>query len=379
VLDTRTNRSFKSADGGYPALLSAAATTNQVPSYTGSSLELTIIITPSPVLGEELVEALLKLVGLAMRNKEFSDNEAWGYNSRAFERLLAQMSTRAYADAPLQRGRFVILSGDVHYAFTNRMQYKGTLPYQLSSRTPEVEFVVAQLTSSANKNQDKKTIGLHMTGRVTSIDVPPLGIDTDFYPAQVWGYNNPTEDYLVIYTITVTTPLGNVVFELPQKGDPIIILPLWLQSNAFTQKILALYPMATTIDFTFREPDWKYRIDPIFDKRGLVRDINYVIEAFPEQPYNETTDTFLQHYIKMAKNFAGNMTQWSSGKGMVGTNNAGLISFDWPSEDEEKEVIHKLFWRLPSDYNSAAGSSLPEDNTHHHVPLGFNLTEYTLY
>lgn len=377
VLDTRTNRSYLAADGAYPALLSLAASTTQVPAEISSLLELTIVVAPSPVLGEELIESLLKLAG-AFGGKEYADNEAWGYNARAFERLLARFSTRSYTESSSARGRFVILSGDVHYAFSNRLQYKGKLPYGTETeRTPEVEFVVAQLTSSANKNEIAKTRVMHMAGRITSVKIPLL-INEDVYPIQMWGYNNPTPEVpLPIYSVSV--PSVGTVLEVSRPGNPILMLPLFEQNDAMTLKLLSDFPLSPA-DFDFTEPDWRYRIDPIFDRRGEVRNFTYVIESFLEAPYDpgETQENFLQHYIKVAKTIARDMTQMSSGKGLVGYNNAGWVTFSWPEDDEEKEVIHQLFWRVPPDFASATGSIYPEDNTHHHVPFGFNLPEYPI-
>ena len=83
----------------------------------------------------------------------------------------------------VRRHRVVLLSGDVHYAFTTRVNYTATKPYR--SPTGRAEGVIAQFVSSSLKNQEAgfpKTEFLHDADLVTS------GIDRH---DELGGWDNP--------------------------------------------------------------------------------------------------------------------------------------------------------------------------------------------
>ena len=102
----------------------------------------TVILSPAPLFGHWLVEVAQKAMTVAFGDAELTENEPWSGNVRAYHRALRAL-------APL--GSAVVVSGDVHYAFSTVNDFSG--PGGLDAR-----FV--QLTSSAAKNAMSITMKL---------------------------------------------------------------------------------------------------------------------------------------------------------------------------------------------------------------------------
>lgn len=153
VLDTRTWRAF---NGRYspPGLISDVALEEQLPASMAPSpgAEVLIVVSPAPVLGLAVIEELAQPIGargyfdfwesvVVGHEPEITgfmefDFEAWSLNAERFEALLARFN---------EMGKVVILSGDVHYAFSAEMDY-------WKKAQPQPSRIV-QLTASAFKNE----------------------------------------------------------------------------------------------------------------------------------------------------------------------------------------------------------------------------------
>lgn len=188
VLDTRTRRSF---DGRFnpPGLLSQAALDEQLPSSLVPSpgAEALIVVSPAPVLGLALIEELAQ--PLAARGKaDFVmsvvlegepritgymewDMEAWALDAASFEAFLARCH---------EMGKVVLLSGDVHYAFSAEMDY-----WKQGQPTPSR---IVQLTASALKNDWGEA-----PKRVLETVTAQRLIHSAFYPAARLGWDNPLD------------------------------------------------------------------------------------------------------------------------------------------------------------------------------------------
>lgn len=144
VLDTRTRRGYPSEDDKGQADLVPAAELqiqigNRIPSNPASRKPLTILISAAPVFGDPLVEWGQELAG-HFQSATSLDRETWLIPSRrqGFEQLLAAL---------VPCGSTLILSGDVHYAFTCGIRY-------WDDRTsPGNRAAFVQLVASALKNQ----------------------------------------------------------------------------------------------------------------------------------------------------------------------------------------------------------------------------------
>jgi hypothetical protein len=102
----------------------------------------TVIISPAPLFGNWLVEVAQKIKVMITGDAEISENEPWSANVRAYHRALRAL-------APL--GSAVVVSGDVHYAFSTVNDFS-------SAGGLDARFV--QLTSSSAKNSMSITMKL---------------------------------------------------------------------------------------------------------------------------------------------------------------------------------------------------------------------------
>ena len=109
VLDTRTRREYPHSELP-PRLLSSSALAEQIPP---SSAEMSIVVSPTPVLGVSFLERFQAFNALHSDNYAF-DREAWSLDRATYQHLLAALS---------KLRRAVILSGDVHYGFTSTLEY----------------------------------------------------------------------------------------------------------------------------------------------------------------------------------------------------------------------------------------------------------------
>lgn len=186
VLDTRTRRSFV---GRYnpPGLLSQAALDEQFPATLEPSpgAEVLFVVSPAPVLGLALIEELAQplasrgkadFIGSVVMEGEPAitgylewDLEAWALDAARFEAFLARCN---------QMKKVVILSGDVHYAHSNEMDY-------WRQGQPQPSRVV-QLTASALKND----WGESAKRALETVAVQKLA-HSAFYPASRLGWSDP--------------------------------------------------------------------------------------------------------------------------------------------------------------------------------------------
>ena len=146
LLDERTAREFTRTDG-QAARISLAALDLQLPIPT-TSVPVTIVVAPSPVLGSDVVEHKLQpLFSLFPGGAESADYESWSAITANHQKLLQRLTTHH----PV-----VILSGDVHYGFTARM-----VRIQDGATT-----FAAQFTASAAKNVETNNAMIGVFGEL---------------------------------------------------------------------------------------------------------------------------------------------------------------------------------------------------------------------
>ena len=180
ALDTRTQRGFPTEQwrlrleiesdldvvlGGKtaaPMLIHRDELTRQLDSRL-SPTATNIVVSPAPVFGLPLVEDLLQRLSALTSGSEEADLEPWQANPHGFDRLLGSLRT---ADT-------VLLSGDVHYAYTNVIQFPEADPDAPRS-------LCVQLTSSALRNETGQTRQLGVVGRESSL-VEFVGLDHDLW------------------------------------------------------------------------------------------------------------------------------------------------------------------------------------------------------
>lgn len=160
VLDTRTKREFEPvAPGNEEAkreaaqLLSPMAISEQISNISKPpGIEATFVISPAPVIGHTYIEEVIqptfvRIYDLNGSGELDKDKEAWAFNPSAYQSVLHALS---------QFGKVIILSGDVHYAFSARVEY-------WNQRDPLLEKLAAfiQLTASSARNENGDSRRIH--------------------------------------------------------------------------------------------------------------------------------------------------------------------------------------------------------------------------
>ncbi len=135
VMDTRNHRLYRSP-GDCPGLLSPQAIHAQINDQSRRDVDVTIIVSATPVLGVELLESLQYWHHLQAKDNYALDAESWGLEWGTFQHFLRTVS---------KLRRVVFLSGDVHYAFGSSLQYW--------ERTGTVTARMIDLTSSPLRNE----------------------------------------------------------------------------------------------------------------------------------------------------------------------------------------------------------------------------------
>jgi hypothetical protein len=314
VLDSRTWRAFPVAlpgkpENGAPALIAHHILPLQLQRHANPD-RLHIVVAPAPVIGIPVVEDVAQRILAGVTSPEAADLEAWGADRETFELLLAHLA---------ELGTAILLSGDVHYAFSNHMAY---------FREPagaRARFV--QLCASALKNEDAKTRGIGLIGHRVTPDEPVgwLGFEGDLLalraPARK-GFSNPEWwEYA-----SLASPFGLAVREAKRYGRRAyfnlvlgerFLAPAVIPSGGW--KTDALFQAVQGVAANIR---WRYRIT-------YLRDARPNLESTREK---QPTQFLIKHIFKPTR-------------AVVGFNNLGRISFapDAPGQPVDS-VIHRLYW-----------------------------------
>jgi hypothetical protein len=246
-LDSRTQRRLEPerfpGNERPPGLLNDAAfqrLDSQLSALGGRAEDPAIIVAPAPVIGYEAIEGLQAAtsnVDMVLHNLDLSgDPEAWSFHPTTFVRFLDTLAASG-------RHRFVILSGDVHYAFTV------VATYTRSSGAQPVEIV--QFTSTATKNE--------MSWKQASLSwVTRMQSDTKVHRRFGWRQDPPYQPVICPPGDYFSTHIGRPHdFEIRWRylsvsgGDRTMIVPnnmglvvLELNSNPFltavAQRLLAI-------------------------------------------------------------------------------------------------------------------------------------------
>ncbi|MBK7624710.1 MAG: hypothetical protein IPJ14_19175 [Kineosporiaceae bacterium] len=314
ALDSRTWRDYASVGPLSAGLITEAELDRQLSAYrpnVPTDTILRIVVAPAPVLGHPFVERELqprlqmyKSVKAVdpIRGGRAADNESWGVNRFTYQSILRRLA---------EFGRVVVLSGDVHYGYTNQTEYFGA-----SGLAPAR---IVQLCSSAAKNAEMKTRAIQGAGLVRRRGESWLGIGTPL----------PTDtrrELLSALGAAVRTPLNPiernlldraVLFELLET-PAIIPLHTWRLPTA-SRRVVALADRNDT-------RDWRYRTTFAFDERSPEKRLTDAIALDPRaRPIG------LLHVTKQAH------------KVVVGEPNVGLVTIR-TSAAGVTEVIHRLHY-----------------------------------
>ncbi len=346
ILDTRTNRSYPNNMEGFAQLISSASVNQQLP--TLFSKELPILISPAPFIGAPNIEDLiLNLPG----SKEGKDMEAWGYNEFAFEHFLARLGDKLpIINNDSHKGKIIILSGDVHYGFSIRLQVWADKLYNSTQSIKKANYSVIQLTSSSLKNE---SIEPYQHG--------PLHWHSKGFKNLINQRNT------FVYTC-------NPNYMSPGRLERF--------KGIYNDRLNSAF-----FSFYFPPIEWKYRVDPIIaqqvassdyydpDSGNSIYDEDRRMQPTPYSPRLTGTEiSKLNSYLGSLSNHKEYATKWGDGKEIVGRNNLGDITFNWPVDENNRAVIQRIWWGLQE--GNGYKFKVPFPLSKFVVPLGLNIPDF---
>ncbi len=363
VLNTRTLRGFPGEDFGFPALLSEETCHKQISQLENNSeIKVTFIISPSPLIGLPFLEGVQKYATKLAQQLGTSawgfDPEAWGLEPKAFEQLLARLACRVL---PQPKSRVILLSGDVHYSFSSRLQYSATKPFE-HSKNVYLQMVIAQFTSSSLKNEKREAGGsysLHVKGFI------PFKVIDHHPKAEILGWTNSSGKELKIGTIYTYSEYLMQFY------------PWQLQSNPAIVDLVEKRSWFRLFEIT-KKPEWYYRIDFL---SAQLENVNIPLTLDSQSPISivaplpgQDREKPLKAYLTMAKNHRDYRGVGNQAKQIIGVNNLGEITLEFTKD--KQIAVQTLWWRLES-YNKDEFLE-PFPLTRYEVSFDFDEPEYSM-
>ncbi|MGW7715575.1 hypothetical protein ACWGKK_14840 [Streptomyces chartreusis] len=321
VLDCRTARAYpKGASTLAAGLLTSVAIDEQVIKQPDDpTSKVTFVIAQTPVLGIPFVEE--KQRGSTGEDIWGRDVEAWSLNEEAYQRLLGALAVK--------RRPIVILSGDVHYAFAARMTYWATRPYGQAQQASPLAVAIAQLNSSALKNETPQscsfegltsTMRLHVGGfhqfHLTSI---ASSVDRVGWP---------------------TSQTDNL--EIADGGRPISPSrwpPGWNNVPAVVDP--ARIPGGSHVVV---QPDWRYRVDYLRGNKITGGPQPFPVLTTPPSDKKAAHAAINRLHVAYQASLLND-----EGRDIVGRNNMGLLRIEVADDGTPVRVIQQSWWRLRDD------------------------------
>jgi len=335
VLDTRTERGAVTSADDPPALLYEDSSFSKMarPSPAPAAEDLVIVIAPGPVFGVPIHEAASRYLHAPGRASPATDPEHWALTAYARETLLAALLSRPTPGGDgIIRSRVVVFGGDVHYGSAVHVRYYATKAFKYNAR---VEGVLAQLTSSALKNQGSATLKIEGWGFRTLDNTYQL-VEPPLLPlTEVSGWANSAGGSMTVGSENPTGPLGiTPPSPLTVSGSPAVYESTY--GVPFTtppsQPLVQGYALAT-------QAEWSYQVRPQQGVRiGRLQPGALATAA-------SSRDQKLRQVFAAAGESKRYRTGIGIGQTVVGHNNLGDISFLWGVADN-KFVIQNLWWKL---------------------------------
>jgi hypothetical protein len=366
VTDTRTWRIFPVPGAvEHGDLLGAGEATVQIQRLPelGDRLMLVVVTTNMPPIPSiRLAEQLLSVKDSEVYGNDLYDS--WRFPSAAMDRLFTHMSDRLPKDnsnPPVRRGRLVILSGDVHHSFANRMLYVATTRFgEQRGQGQPAKVACAQLVSSALKNLNANTRGLHDKGykfapHHLGFTLPKL------QPEGAIGWAvvpNSTTDVEIgtstdMATVTVTTGAGATsvtqAVDIPCKVNgfkpSLSYLPDLEDVDTTTLGHLGgVFKLGTKIT---TPADYRYWVAQVLaSASGQVPPAPPTIGAVPSGPDAATRKAALSAWSSAAAAYSNYQSTAGKGRAIVGVSNISEITFSW-GQGDAKVVHHTVRWRDP--------------------------------
>ncbi len=342
-LDSRTMRVFRKGneEGKYPGLLSDEAIDEQINNVSENRKELTMLIAGAPIYGVPEIEIkIIKWKGL-IGGVTGGDMESWNLDENCRQGVLSALASRALVTipvdpivGPVRNHKVIILSGDVHYGFTNKIKYSATETFRYGYGN--VSMTIAQCCASSSKNQtsykdpviDDITQAFTKAQHVKNLNDSPKVNNPIYY-----GYNNHDGNAIVELFVFGGESAG-------LKGNPIMVISTEIDKASDGNSGAILTP----------DEDWK--IEHISLKSILAKD------KYGDYNLSSGTTHTLQDYLQLSRNHEHNYSSGGDGgQYIVGLNVVGDIVLQW--DNSTKRVNHRLWWRNKAVDNNVILDGFP--------------------
>jgi hypothetical protein len=326
ALDTRTRRQFPASPAPPKAnvgLMTAGAMADLATSATNFS-GITIILSPAPVFGnpraELLIRQRIKNAKPGVPAEEQNDNETWIGNRPVFEQFLRVL-------APFQR--VVILSGDVHYGFSNQVAYfQNSPPPPLAAR-----FV--HLCSSAFHNESSLTKMSGSGGYTPMFGGPQLvlmgwlGFDKDL-SAVFNDVNAKLKPHFMLYS-SIPVDQAILMSMLNVEGAERFKRPAVVPTNGWATDD-AVSEIQSLLKAPNGPPGWQYQVRYLTDERDQATQIAAVngLQAYSQPPKDSSQEQLFRTLV------------FDKARAIVGNNNFGHVTFQ-SQASQISGLVHKLY------------------------------------
>ncbi|MFG3700466.1 peptidoglycan-binding protein [Micromonospora sp. NPDC047620] len=346
ALDTRTWRQYPAGAGKPGGLLYDDQPLNEMISGGGvlGDDAVTVVAQPVALFGVPVLEQLAQPLARVFAGRYEADAEdAWVTSDAAVHKILARLFAAAPPGADgVRRRRLVMLGGDIHFGSAERIRYSATLPYACGPDPAKpfegvnrTEGVLAGFVSSGFRNEDGKTRILHALGYVPLLD------GTGRIDLVGWANELPDKEGQRMQAGVQVTLAADDVTGWWVSGRPSV-------SDLDALKVLT------------RHPEWNVHVQFV---RHDEADPEVRRDGTPESvvdPAGLPRDQALAQYLAAARNLDHYKGSWGNGKEIVGRNNLGEVTFDWP-DGECKSATQRLWWHLPGENRAAALTTFTVD------------------
>jgi hypothetical protein len=341
------------------AVLDADAFTAQVSERLGTDAagnpvpKVSLIVAPGPVFNEPFIESFGQRFEVLRTGAEAADHEVWSGNARAFGSMLDALKAQTHGA--------IIISGDVHYAFSNAIEFPGHRQR------------IVQVCSSSQKNHGFDAVLLGYLGRperfsdlisigfarhremsafidaklaafIKQVEEGPIGDLNDalgavaafgtWFDTTAGRFYDPMSLALKLRDVNPLT-LPNA-FVMPLQAELAVRLASGTYAAVLSDLSQPLVPL----------PDNRVlRSTPLKDVRGA--DLDLVVGPLPagrdlaeREATGGVNDEAPPLDAKAARVAASQM------RVIVGYNNLGRLSFG----DGGGTVLHTLYWRAHDEY-----------------------------
>ena len=326
VLNTRTNRALFRVFAG---LLSNAAMQSQIRDRVAERLPthaFTLIIAPAPVFGLPLMEDFVQPIVTRFSGAPKGDYEPWSADRNKFEQFLKEISVFQ---------RVLLLSGDVHYAFSNSVDF-------WDKRTgSEVRSKFVNLISSSLKNSASgPPEGTTFLADLVNNHVPEMVLEIENDGLYV-GWNIAGRHVHYAQSSRGGASTGTRMINGAPRGRPNIhhFRPVTIDGDDVEREWI------NPAD----EPDWEYKI--IFESDFRIDNDRMGGTPPTISSTAGTIGTAGRH---------GSLSTIRGNHTLVGNNNMGEIVFQWGAGENNKKILHKIWSMVSGNF----------------IPLTFHLVDF---